>query len=112
MSRQMLKKISKNVICCFLNPAGVGGGGGGGAGLKGGGWGWWLRQRCILSHRGIQLRLADSWARQAILVAGEGRGGMFLFLLFLYFHSFSSFSPVPLFHLLYSSISLLPFSGR
>ena len=55
----------------------------------------------ILHHRGIQLILASSWARPAILVAGKGRGGMFLFLLFLHFHSCSSFSPVPLFHLLY-----------
>ena len=43
--------------------------------------------------------LAYSWARFAILVAGKGRGGMFLFLLFLHFHS--CFFPVPLFHLLY-----------
>ena len=34
-------------------------------------------------------------------VAGQGRGGMFLFLLFLHFHSCSSFFLVPLFHLLY-----------
>ena len=39
--------------------------------------------------------------RPATLVAGKGRGVMFLFLLFLHFHSCSSFSPVPLFHLLY-----------
>ena len=56
-------------------------------------------ERCILCHRGIQLILAYSWARLAILVAGKGRGGMFLFLLFLYFHSCSSFFPVPLFYL-------------
>ena len=56
---------------------------------------------CILHHRGVQLILAYSWARPAILVAGKGRGGMFLFLLFLHFHSSSSFFPVPLFHLLY-----------
>ena len=54
---------------------------------------------CILCHRGVQLILAYSWARPAILVAGKGRGGMFLFLLFLHFHSCSSFFPVPLFHL-------------
>ena len=53
---------------------------------------------CSLRHWGVQLRLAYSWARPAILVAG--RGGMFLFLLFLHFNSFSSSSPVPLFHLL------------
>ena len=35
----------------------------------------------------IQLILAYSWARPAILVAGKGRRGMFLFLLFLHFHS-------------------------
>ena len=50
----------------------------------------------------VQLILAYSWARPAILVVGKGRGGMFLFLLFLHFHSCSSFFPVPLFHLLYS----------
>ena len=57
---------------------------------------------CILHHWGVQLILAYSWARPAILVVGKGRGGMFLFLLFLHFHSCSSFFPVPLFHLLYS----------
>ena len=57
---------------------------------------------CILDHRGVQLILAYSWARPAILVVGKGRGGMFLFLLFLHFHSCSSFFPVPLFHLHYS----------
>ena len=54
-----------------------------------------------LTSLGVQLILANSWARPTILVAGKGRGGMFLFLLFLHFHSFSSFSPVPLFNLLY-----------
>ena len=57
---------------------------------------------CILHHWGVQLILAYSWARPAILVVGKGRGGMFLFLLFLHFQSCSSFFPVPLFHLLYS----------
>ena len=42
---------------------------------------------CILCHRGVQLILAYGWARPAILVAGKGRGGMFLFL---YFYSCSS----------------------
>ena len=55
---------------------------------------------------GIQLILAYSWARPAILVAGKGRGGMLIFLLFLHFHSFSSFSPVSLFHLLYYLFSI------
>ena len=75
--------------------------------LKGGSvmiWGWsgGAKVLCILHHRGVQLILAYSWARPAILVVGKGRGGMFLFLLFLHFHSCSSFFPVPLFHLLYS----------
>ena len=33
---------------------------------------------CILRHRGVQLILAYSWVRPAILVAGKGRRGMFL----------------------------------
>ena len=80
------------------------------------GWLGGAKVLCILHHWGVQLILAYSWARPAILVVGKGRGGMFLFLLFLHFHSCSSFFPVPLFHLLYSStlssISFLPFSGR
>ena len=31
----------------------------------------------FLHHRGVQLILAFSWARPAILVAGKGGGGMF-----------------------------------
>ena len=66
------------------------------------GWSGRAKVLCILHHWGVQLILAYSWARPAILVVGKGRGGMFLFLLFLHFHSCSSFFPVPLFHLLYS----------
>ena len=44
----------------------------------------------------------------ADLAAGDCRWGMFLFLLSLHFHSFSSFSPVPLFHLLYYLFYLSP----
>ena len=47
------------------------------------------KMSCILHHRGIQLRLAYSWARPSILVAGKDREGMFLFLLFLHFNSCS-----------------------
>ena len=65
---------------------------------------------CILCHRGVQLILAYSWARPAILVAGKGRGGMFLFLLFLHFHSCSSFFPVPLSSLRLSLLSLFSLS--
>ena len=55
---------------------------------------------CILHHRGVQLILAYSWARPAILVAGKGRVAMFLFLLFL------SVIPVPLSSLSVSFMSL------
>ena len=55
----------------------------------------------VLCHWGVQLILASSWARPAILVGGKGRGGMFLFLLFLHFHSHSSFFPVPFPRLLF-----------
>ena len=61
----------------------------------------WCEGVMYLSYRGIQLILAYSWARPAILIADKGRGRMFLFLLFLHFHSCSSFFPVPLFHLFY-----------
>ena len=46
-------------------------------------WGWLgvAKVSCILRHRGIQLILGCSWARPTILMAGKGRGGMFLFLL-------------------------------
>ena len=64
------------------------------------GWSGVAMVSCILHHRGVQLKLAYSWARPAILVAGKGRGGMFLFLLFLHFHSCSYFFPNRLFHLL------------
>ena len=77
------------------------------------GWSGGAKVSCILCHRGVQLILAYSWARPAILVAGNGREGMFFFLLFLHFHSCSSFFPVPLFHSsAISSVSFLPFSGR
>ena len=66
---------------------------------------------CILRHQGVQLILAYSWARPAVLAAGMGRGGMFNF-----FYTFIHF-PLSLLSLSFisstiSSISLLPFSGR
>ena len=66
-------------------------------------WGWLgvAKVMGILHHWGVQLILASSRARPAILLAGKGRGGTFLFLLFLHFNSCSSFFPDPLFHLLY-----------
>ena len=65
----------------------------------------WCGEGVYLTSSGNQMILACSWARPAILVAGKGRRGMFLFLLFLHFHSCSPFFPVPLFHFLSSSIS-------
>ena len=44
---------------------------------QGEGWSGGLKVSCILRHQGVQLILAYSWARPAILVAGKGRGGMF-----------------------------------
>ena len=74
-------------------------------------WGWsgGAKVSCILCHRGIQLILAYSWARPAILVAGKGRGGFF------FIYCYYTFIPVPLSSLslsFISSISFLPFSGR
>ena len=51
-----------------------------------------MKMSCILWYLGwrgggVQLILAYGWARPAILVAGKGRWGMFLFLLFLHFHA-------------------------
>ena len=58
---------------------------------------------CILCQQGVQLVLAYSWARLAILVAGKSRGGrgggkMFLFLLF-------TIIPIPLSSLSFAFIS-------
>ena len=66
-------------------------------------WGWWdgAKVSCISHHWGVQLILAYSWARPAILVASKGRGEIILFLLFPHFHSCFSFFSVPLFHLFY-----------
>ena len=37
------------------------------------GWSGGAKVSCILCHRGVQLILAYSWAKPAILVAGKGR---------------------------------------
>ena len=66
---------------------------------------------CIFRHRGIQLILAYSWVRSAILVAGKGRrwGDVYissvssLSFLFLFLPYLSLSSPL---------LSLLPLSGR
>ena len=78
-------------------------------------WGWSgvVKVSAILCHQGVQLILAYSWARLAILVAGNGRGGCF------YFFCFFPIIPVILSSLSLSfisstipSISFLPFSER
>ena len=65
---------------------------------------------CILRYRGVQLILAYSRARPAILAAGKGRGGMFCFFCFFTFiHfplSFSFSSP------LLSLLSLFSLSSK
>ena len=39
-------------------------------------WGWLgeAKVSCILRYRGVQLKLAYSWARPAVLAEGKGRG--------------------------------------
>ena len=65
---------------------------------------------CILHHWGVQLILAYSRARPAILVADKGRGGMFLFFLFLHFHSCSALFHPSLLSPLLSLLSLFSLS--
>ena len=67
----------------------------------------------VAPHQGVQLILAYSWARPAILVAGKGRERMF------YFFCFFSFISIPLSSLALnfisstlSSISFLPAGPR
>ena len=72
---------------------------------------------CRVSYvTGVQLRLAYSWARPAILVAGKGTRGMggggVVFLLFIHFRSWLSFLSLSFISSTFSSISFLPFSGR
>ena len=65
---------------------------------------------CILRHWDVQMILAFSWARLAILVGGKSRGESFYFFPFIPVHLSSltlSFISSTI-----SSISFLPFSGR
>ena len=77
-------------------------------------WGWpgVAKVSCILRHQGVQLILAYSWARPAVLAEGMVREGMFnFFCVFTFIHF--PLSPLSLsFISTISSISLLPFSGR
>ena len=87
------RQLCQNDIVCFLKRVPF---------LKGGGW---VRQRCCVFciTRGVQLILAYSWARPAVLAVGKGREGKF------YFFFFFTFIPVP--HssltLFFSSLSFL-----
>ena len=65
-----------------------------------------MRQRCRVSY--VQLRLAYSWARPAILVAGKGRAGN----VFISFYSPISTLSLSFISFTISFISLLSFSGR
>ena len=47
-----------------------------------------VKVSCILLHRDVQLILAYSWARLAILVAGKVEGGCFYFFCFFTFIKF------------------------
>ena len=61
----------------------------------------WVRQRCRVSCViGGPTEIGLHWARPPFLATGKDTEGI-CFLLFLHCHSFSSFSHVPLFHLLY-----------
>ena len=73
-------------------------------------WSGGAKVSCILHHWGVQLILAYSWARPVILVAGKGRGNVFISfvssLSFLFL-----FLPCPsLSSLLLSLLSLFSFS--
>ena len=72
---------------------------------------WWsggAKVSCILCHRGIQLILAYSWARPAILVAGKDRGECFYFFCFIFTFILVPLSSLSLSHLLYYLFSLSP----
>ena len=66
------------------------------------GWSGVAKVSCILHHQGVQLILAYSWARPAVLAAG--RGGMFNFCCVFTFIPFP-LSPCP--SLLSPQLSLL-----
>ena len=71
-------------------------------------------QRCRVSYvtGGVKLIMAYSWAKTAVLAAGKGRGGMYIFLLFLHFDSFSFLPSPSLLSPVLSLLSLFSFSLR
>ena len=78
-------------------------------------WGWLgeTKVSCILRHRGVQLILAYSWARPAILAAVNGWGGGDVFIASVSSLSFIFLLPLSLSFIssTTSSVSLLRFSG-
>ena len=66
----------------------------------------------LTSYWGVQLILAFSWARLAILVAGKDRGECFYFFCFFTFISVLSSLALSFISSTISSILFLPFSGR
>ena len=83
--------------------------------LEGGEGGWGLAKVSgILRHRGVQLILASSWARPAILLVGKAEGECFissvpsLSFLFLFLLCPALSPPVLHVYLFY----LFPFSGK
>ena len=77
------------------------------------GWLGGAQVACILRHRGVQLILAYSWTRLAILVKVRVERECFYFLCFFTFIPVP-FSPLSLSFIssTISFISFLPFSGR
>ena len=74
-------------------------------------WSGGAKVSCILRHRDVQLILAYSWARPAILIAGEG-GCFYFFCFFTFIHiPYTSLFPSFISSLI-SSVSFLRFSGR
>ena len=73
-----------------------------------------MRQRfCVSCVTEASNILAYSWSRPAILAAGKGRRGMFLFLLFFFTFIDFPLSPLSLSFIssTISSVSLRPFLG-
>ena len=65
-------------------------------------WGWsGEKVSCILMSPGHPIDVGLQLGKACFLVAGKGRGELFLFLLFLHFPSCSSLFPVLLFSLYY-----------
>ena len=78
--------------------------------LKSRGWLGGAKVSCILRLRGAQLILSYSWARLAILMAGNGRGECFDSVFSLSFLFLFCLCPSPSSPSLLALLSFLPFS--